>query len=77
VLAGADPALAAAGARLLARLETGLRDRGRDDGTWTYDLDPVVALGSRCGPPLRIINSIMNSYRSGNVSGARYASRKT
>jgi dephospho-CoA kinase len=37
VLAGHDPARAAAAARLLGRLRAGLRDRGVDDGTWTYD----------------------------------------
>jgi len=37
VLAGHDPARAVAAGRLLGRLRAGLRDRGLDDGTWTYD----------------------------------------
>ena len=48
VLAGHDPARTAAAARLLGRLETGLRDRGLDDGTWTYD-----HIGSTAVPGLR------------------------
>ena len=47
-LAGHDPARTAAAARLLGRLETGLRDRGLDDGTWTYD-----HIGSTAVPGLR------------------------
>jgi hypothetical protein len=48
VLAGYEPARTAAAVRLLGRLRAGLRDRGLDDGTWTYD-----HIGSTAVPGLK------------------------
>ena len=48
VLAGHDAARAATAARLLGRLQAGLRAARPDDGTWTYD-----HIGSTAVPGLR------------------------